>query len=373
MDTRQNLTPEDEGMQVAIHLPDGFPVEDIEQLCSLMADADPFVPAFEPSSYGLYSLVGQVWSLQVEQIETILLPDRNVASRMAQIAKGMAIGKEAQLIAGINAFAHFFDILMEPSIAFHELARRAGNEVALQELAWFRAADHGNKFDWLEVALGRAERLARPEQARPLESHDLAAGLRDWSTGYGAVLKLAEVELFHPGEPIEKIMALLHWMHRDYFFAGHVATMACVYFAPINAPKAGLMKSLRSPNREKAIDGAKNAAWDALYLSSLNSMVNKEAGGLKRFIYASLDWRARLIARMAMAFGGDGPHRDAMAAMLSEWWAKKDAEAIADKLTAIAVDIELPEMAEKRRKAAETKQQTIASGEKVIRDWLPSP
>lgn len=59
MDTRQNLTPEDEGMQVAIRLPEGFPVEDIEQLCSLMADADPLVPAFEPSSYGLYSLAGR--------------------------------------------------------------------------------------------------------------------------------------------------------------------------------------------------------------------------------------------------------------------------------------------------------------------------
>lgn len=252
-------------MQVAIRLPDGFPVEDIKQLCSLMANADPFVPAFEPSSYGLYSLVGQVWSLQVEEIETILLPDRNVASRMAQIAKGMAIGKEAQLIAAINAFAHFFDILMEPSIAFHELARREGNEAALLELAWFRAADHGNKFDWLEVALGRAECLAHPEEVRAFESHDLAAGLRDWSTGNGAVLKLSEIELLHPGAPIEKMMVLLEWMHRDYFFAGHVATMACVYFAPINAPKARLMKSLRSPNREKAIAGAKNAAWDALY------------------------------------------------------------------------------------------------------------
>lgn len=373
MDTRLTLTPQDEGMHVAIRLPHGFPVEDIEQLCSMMAAADPFVPAFEPSSYGLYSLVGQVWSLQVEETKTILVPDRNVASRMAQIAKGMAIGKEAQLVAGINAFAHFFDILMEPSIAFHELARTEGNEAALQELAWFRAADHGDKFGWLEVALGRAERLARSEKARALESHDLAAGLRDWSTGYGAVLKLAEVELLHPGEPIEKIMALLEWMHRDYFFAGQVATMACIYFAPINAPKAGLMKSLRSPNREKAINGAKNAAWDALYLSALNSMVNKAAGGPQRYIYASLDWRARLIARMAFAFGGEGPHRNVLAYMLGEWWTKTDAEQIADKLTAIAVDIDLPEMAVKRRRAAERKKQTIASGEKAIRDWLPGP
>jgi|APLak6261689370_1056187.scaffolds.fasta_scaffold00002_68 hypothetical protein len=359
-------------MQALIRLPDGFPVEDIEQLCSLMSNADPFVPAFEPSDHGLYSLAGQVWSLEVEKIDAILIPDRNVASRMAQIARGMTIGKEAQLIAGITAFAHFFDILMEPGIAFHELARREGNEAALQELAWFRAADHGNKFDWLEVALGRAKCLARPGEPRALESHDLAAGLRDWSTGYGAVLKLAEVELRHPGAPIEKIMALLEWMHCDYFFAGQVATMACVYFAPINAPKAGLMKSLRSPNREKAIDGAKNAAWDALYLSALNSMVNKAADSSKRFIYASLDWRARLIARMAMAFGGDGPNRDVMAGMLGEWWTKQDADAIADKLTEIALDIDSPEMAGKRRKAAESKQQTIAAGEQAIRDWFPN-
>lgn len=356
---------------IAIRLPAGFPVEDLEVLCSLIGSADPFVPAFEPSSSGLYSLVGQVWSLQVEEIETVLVPDRNVASRMAQIAKGAAIGKDAQLVAGITAFAQFFDILMEPSIAFHELARREGNEAALQELAWFRAADHGDKFDWLEVALGRAERLAHPGEARPLESHDLAGGLRDWSTGYGAVLRLAELELRHAGPPIAKIMALLDWMHRKYFFAGHVATMACVYFAPINAPKAGLMKSLRSPNRERAIEGAKNAAWDALYLSSLNSMVNKAAGGSRRFIYASLDVRARLIARMAMAFGGDGPNRDSMAAVLGEWWAKEDADAIADKLSEIAREIDSADMVTKRGKAAAAKRQTIADGEQAILDWSP--
>lgn len=73
---------DDERMQALIRLPDGFPVEDIEQLCSLMSNADPFVPAFEPSDHGLYSLAGQVWSLEVEKIDAILIPDRNVASRM---------------------------------------------------------------------------------------------------------------------------------------------------------------------------------------------------------------------------------------------------------------------------------------------------
>jgi len=361
-DTGENLT-------VAIRLPPGFPVEDIEQICSLLAEADPFVPAFEPNGFGLYSLAGQVWSLEFEEVETVILPDRNIASRMAQIARGEAIGKNAQIIAAITAFAHFFDIMMEPGIAFHELAPQEGNEAALEELSWFRAADHGDKFDWLDVALGRRDRLRQAGAPREPESHDLAKTLRDWNTNYGAVLKVAEIELFHPGTPFEKIMALLDWLHRDYFFAGQVATMACIFYGPINAPKAGLVKGLRSPDRERAIAGAKNAAWDALYISALNAMVNKAAGGPKRFIYASLDRRARLIARMGMSFGGDGPHRDVMQNILSEWWAAQEAAAIAEKLTQIALDIDLPHMDEKRRKAAAAKQETIAQGELAMRSW----
>ncbi|GEM_PF-514879 len=352
-----------------IFLPDGFPVEDLEQVCASLAKADPFVPAFEPNGYGLYSVAGQVWALRVKGVETIILPDRNIASRMAQIARGEAIGENAQIIAAITAFAHFFDNMMEPGIAFHELAPRDGNEAALEELSWFRAADHGDKFDWLDVALGRRDKLRRPGTPRAVESHDLARTLRDWNTGYGAILKVAEIELLHPGSPYEKIMSLLEWLHRDYFFAGQVATMACIFFGPTNAPKSGLMKSLRSPNREKAIAGAKNAAWDALYFSYLNSQVNKSSGASKRFIYASLDSRARLIARMGLAFSGDGPHWDAIVSHLSPWWGTKQATAIADKLTQIMLDIDLPHMNEKRRRASAAKQEIIALGELAVRTW----
>ncbi len=362
----------DENLEVAIRLPTGFPVEEIEQVCSVLAEADPFVPAFEPNGFGLYSLSGQVWSLEVERIETVILPDRNVASRMAQMARGEAIGKDAQIIAAITAFAHFFDIMMEPGPAFHELAPKEGNEAALNELSWFRAADHGDKFDWLEVALERRDRLRQPGAPRETESHDLAKTLRDWNTSYGAVLKMAEIELNHAGTPFEKIMALLDWLHRDYFFAGSVAMMACVFFGPTNAPKGGLMKGLRSPDRERAIAGAKNAAWDALYISSLNTMVNRTGGGPKRFVYASLDWRARLIARMGLAFGGDGPHQEVMLIILSEWWSDREAAAIADKLTRIALEIDLPHMEEKRRRAAAAKQKTIAQGESAVLSWSTS-
>ena len=368
----QHLLPEpEENFQALIRLPPGFPLDDIDELCSMLEEAAPFVPAFEPADVGLYDLEAQLWSLLIDGNETVILPDRNIVSRMARMAKGDAIGKDARVIAGIAAFAHWFDMQIEPSIAFHELAPQDGNAGALEELAWFRAADHGDKFDFLDVALGRRDRLAQAGTPRPLESHDLAKKLRDWSTSYGAVLKLADIELNRRSKPIDKIMELLDWLHRDYFLSGHVAMMACVYFAPTDAPKAGLMKGLRSEDRERAIDGAKNATWDAVYLGSLISMANKSAGGPKRFIYASLDRGARLIARMALAFGADGPHPDEIEGILSEWWTPREAASIADKLTEIVLELDTPAMEEKRRRASAAKPETIARGELAIRSWSP--
>jgi len=164
-------------------------------------------------------------------------------------------------------------------------------------------------------------------------------------------------------------MTLLDWMHHEYFLSGQVAIMACLYFGPVNAPKAGLMKSLRSSDRERAIDGAKNAAWDALYLSKLISIVNEAAGGPKRYLYASLDRKARLIARMALAFGSDGPHHGVMTRMLLEWWSLGDAEQIANKLVEAATDLDSPVMHEKRNRAALAKMDTIARGESLLRQW----
>jgi hypothetical protein len=371
MSAKHSLPEPEENFQALIRLPPGFPVDDIEDLCSSLEEADPFVPAFEPADTGLYDMKAQLWSLLIEGNETVILPDRNIVSRMARMAMGDAIGKDAKVVAGITAFAHWFDMQIEPSIAFHELAPHDGNDGALQELAWFRAADHGDKADFLNVALGRSDRLAKPGTPRPLEAHDLAKDLRDWKTTYGAVLRLADIELNRRAKPFDKLMELLDWLHRDYFLSGYVAMMACVYFAPNDAPRGGLMKGLRSENRERAIDGAKNATWDAVYLGSLISKANEFAGGSKRFIYASLDRGAKRIARMALEFGAGGPHPDRMETILSEWWTPREASSIAGKLTQIVMELDTPAMEEKRRHASAAKFEMIAQGERAIRSWSP--
>jgi hypothetical protein len=59
-----------------------------------------------------------------------MLPDRNIASRIAHIATGAPATNDLRLVAAIKAFCHFLDILVEPSVAFHELAHKQGSDIA---------------------------------------------------------------------------------------------------------------------------------------------------------------------------------------------------------------------------------------------------
>ena len=63
-------------------------------------------------------------------------------------------------MAAIKAYSHFLDILIEPSVAFHELAHKQGNQAANEELAWFRIGDDADAFAWCDYALGRVDRVA---------------------------------------------------------------------------------------------------------------------------------------------------------------------------------------------------------------------
>jgi len=85
---------------------------------------------------------------------------------------------------------------------------------------------------------------------------------------------------------------MLDWMLADFFLAGPVAIFASMYFSP-NAAKKRLMKSLRSPDREKAIEDIRNAAWDMTHLSDLAWRIKKEGDGPGRFIFATGEGRSR--------------------------------------------------------------------------------
>lgn len=124
---------------------------------------------------------------------------------------------------------------MEPSVAFYELAQKQGNAIANDELAWLRQADNANAFANMEVAMGRMERLEGLAPPTSIGGLDLAKLIRRWHRNYIVALEIGELEL--DGLPhLERILALLNWMQRDFIIAGPAAMLACIYFAPNSPP-----------------------------------------------------------------------------------------------------------------------------------------
>lgn len=327
----------DDDMEVLLVLPPEFPYLQLQRIAALLARASVFVPGYIPPDVGLYDVDGFIHHAWVDKRETILLPDRNIVSRLAQIAKGEPLtggdGAQRQAAAAVLAFAQCLDITIEPSVAFHELAPNQGNDAAHDELAWFRLADDGKLQEWVDVALGQTDRIHTIGSPKSVEPLDLAKPLIRWRRNYAVMLKIAQLELTLDLSPIERVLRLFQWMYSDFIVAGPAAIFACIYFAPLNPPRQGLLKSLRSSNRERALAGVKNAAWDITHISDFVRRINEEPEeNPRRFIFTTLDEGLRTIASLVIGQHPDVPPSEGLASSLRQWWSDKDAKRIAEVL-----------------------------------------
>ncbi len=325
-------TDSDSEIEAIVFLEGDFPIKEVFALGEMLETSGVFTPGYGPPPVGLCHPEGFIYEHQVQQTKTVLLADRNITSRFAQIAKGAIADGQLRTVAAVMSFCQCLDILIEPSVAFHELASSQGNEQANTELAWFRAADNGNPRAWIAYALGERDALPQPYQPHARSVHDFAYPLYRWRRNYAAALKIGKLELQASLTPLERIMRLLDWMERDFIVAGPAAMLACIYFAPLSPPKKGLLKQLKSPDRGRAIAGIKNAAWDITYLSDFVKRVNDTPGGETRYLLASLDTSMHLIARSLFEYGADGFHMAPMADGLGRWWPRNDALVIAQRL-----------------------------------------
>lgn len=319
---------DDPGGFFAVQFPPDFPMDDMIQIASdLMADGG-IVAGYIPAERGTLDLMVMKYSKLMGET-TVILPDRNLISRMAAIAEGRArypLDKTSQLAADLMAYCQCMDLNFDPAIAFHELAHKEGNDEANRELAWFRASDDAQALAWVDISRGRAETLGLLNPA-PLTNHDLAAPLNRWKRNYIVALKIAEFEL-SDRKPLERALALLDWMLADFFLAGPAAIFASMYFSP-NAAKKRLMKSLRSADREKAIDGIRNAAWDMTHLSELARRMKKEGDGPGRFIFATGDRGLAEIAKLIPIDAEPGDLVEELARQMSIWWSERDVATLA--------------------------------------------
>jgi len=362
---------DDQNSAFAIRLPDDFPLQDLFEISSCLNEVDVCVPGYIPPEVGLYHPYGYFYEHEVEYIKTMLIPDRNVVSRFAQLAQGKPVQKDQHLrtAAGLLGFCQCLDIEIEPAIAFHELAHKEGNEVALAELEWFRAADSANTQDLMDVGLIRKDALVGDYSPRKVEAHDLAKPLKRWNRNYILALKMMELELRRT-KPIDRVLTLLDWMREDFMFGGPAALLASVYFAPNSPPKKRVFKDKNSADREKAIAGVRNAAWDLTQLSEFLRKVNEASEeGHTRYLFASFDKHLRLMARLALKFGPSRLASAGLSSALSEWWPVDEANRITDCIFDHLDRINSSQWTVKTAPAPDFINQLIRAGEQSIREF----
>lgn len=331
------------------------------------------VPGYIPPDVGLFSTQGMLHA-EASSIRTTLLPDRNVVSRMAQLGQERVVTGDEQLrlSAALLGFCQCFDVEIEPSIAYHELAHKQGNSSAWAELPAFRLADSAHAQETLNVALGRTTVLrTRGTPPHAPFAGDLALPLRNWRRNCVVAHKIVELE-FTAIPPRQRALALLDWMTNDFLFGGPAALAAFVYFAPKSPPKKKVFKDLRSANREAAVAGVRNAAWDLAHLSDFISKVNSAGeAGTTRYIFASFDKFLRLIANLSLDHTTES-NPAGLAGALSAWWPEEDAWTLADALFRSFEVVSSPEWKEKPAITNEALEAMAHDAERRLRGLDPS-
>lgn len=365
------LMEDEEDMTFMVQLPADFPLADLQQIASVLEQADVFVPGYIPPDIGMYHLMGHFYGSMVDKVSLVLLPDRNIVSRLAKATTGCEADDQQRLSAAVLAFAQCLDIQIEPSIAYHELGPAQGNAAAYEELARFRLADKSHPSAWIDLALGRSGSIS--SLGDPLvvaDSRDLTRPLHRWRCNYIAALKIGELELL-PLAPFERTLKLLEWMHNDFILAGPAAIFACHYFAP-SFPRKRLLKGLKSEHRERALAGAANAAWDITHLSEFARHANDAHGSNTRYVFASLDEGLRRIAKTLFTATIEDPALDRLAVALAAWWPNNQARAIADSLLDFSRRVRDPAWYEQQRNSPNAIPEFIAQGEARLRAWSPA-
>lgn len=337
-----------EHIERTIILPPNFPLMELRDIGDMLDADGVFVPGYLPPPVGLCHPDAFIFEKQFKKIQTVLLPDRNITSRMAQIAAGMPLDATLQKVAAIKAFCHFLDIEIEPSISFHELAQNQGNDAANAELARFRAADNDDPYPWLALAFGELDALNPLAIQQLKEPYDLALPLQRWRRNYIAALKIAELELTTHSN-IERMLKLLTWMRDDFLIAGPAALLGCIYFAPQSSPRKRLFKQLRSLNRQNAIKGVRNAAWDLTHLSDLTKRVNEVNDGPIRLLFASFDEGLRNLAKLLIAITPEQSIAKSLGVALCPYWGENNAERIAKLFAELLADMD--DIGRKQRQA----------------------
>lgn len=349
-----------------------IPREDLNKIQAQIRNADPFVSGFSPEANDPYDVLTYLQKQMLRGRNSCLLVDRNVITRWIALMAGDSAKPAHRDAAAIFAFAQAATLLIDPSIAIYELTAHAGNQVARDELLRFYRANDVDPVFWANVALGRADRLQVPllSEERSKLPEDLTGSFYPWQRNYILVLKVAELHLTG-GDSQMLMQRLMKWMYDDFLIGGPAVILAAFYFAP-GAPRRRLLKSIQSPDREKALAGLRNAAWDLTLISEWIRRIQAWDSGSDHEpvpILCTMDNSVKRIARSIISF--DEPSSEILNRLFHEIWGVQPGGQLAASLVEFQMTADNPNRKFHRTTGIDFIPAMIEAGEAIVHGWTP--
>lgn len=344
---------------------------EVEAITLLLRGQGVFTPSFIQAGADVYNPLTYVQQRVVSKTKTILLADRNVFTRWLGLLNGAVAGPEHRIAAAVMAFAQCAGIMIEPNIALYEAAATAGSNAVNEELRQFRIADNLEPECWADVALGRSTKLSFTQhpESPAIQSVDFEMPIHRWRRNYIIVLKVAELAL-RGGRAESQMTELLRWMYEDFLIGGPAAILAAHYLAP-NSDRKGLLKNLWSPDRERAVLGVRNAAWDLTLLSDWIVRVQAQERRNELSLLCSLD---RKVVEFARLLTDESPEESTAVSPLTRIYESLWGPAVGRRLATLA-ESHLNDAGNPARQLNRPEEagyyvdRLIQAGEAFIRNW----
>jgi len=349
-----------------------FPLDppDLLAINALLRDRGVFVPSFAPSDENIYDPLTYRRQEIHHETATHLLADRNLVTRWLSLLADSAPTAEHRVAAAVMAFAQCAGILIEPNMALYEATDFMGKSEANEELQRFRVADNLHPAYWAGVALARSTELAPSADALPNappdKGVDFEMPLRRWRRLYILALKIAELEL-RGGQSDRRMEELLQWMYEEFLISGPAIMLAAHYLAP-NSNRKGLLKNLRSPDRDRAIAGVRNAAWDLTLLSEWQARIQAQEERNTLTLLCSLDQKVLEFARALVELT---PTPDHLEDAFQSLWGPTTGRRLAAQLKDLMATADNPARQINKPAGQSSVDALIREGESTVCSWRP--
>ena len=345
---------------------------DLIQVVDMLRAAEVFTPTFLAHELDLYDPTLYLQQKHRFKTETLLRLDRNVFTRLLALAQGAFPTPAHRLAAAVLAFAQCAKIEIEPNFALYEGAYYGGQATAISELALFRQVDHIHPGYWTEIALGRSDGLEELPETRLRQGRDKEVNftmpLRRWRRNYILCLKLAEIEL-QGGKAEDRLRNFVQWSYEEFLLGGPAIALAAHYLAP-NARRKRLMKGLRSDDRERALEGIRNAAWDLSILSQWLLDIGQQEPSYRLVLLTSFDAGVHRLARATADITSDGKEpSNPLRRSLSVLWGDEVGSRLATEIEDRYNTRNAPNRRINNDQNKFTVDEFIAQGEARVRAW----